>query len=621
MNEEAPHMESIYLDNLIKEILRHKQLYYQGKPEISDEEYDKLEEELRGFDPNSPILKLVGSITKGKIIHDPPMLSCEKLKTIQKANRWAGKNILIWGHKIDGISIKLVYINGILVQGSTRGDGIHGEDITEHCKNIENIPKKIKYKGYLEVRGEGYIPLSIFIEIKGEYKSARNLASGTMMSKDPELVKERHVHFMAWNLINPQKNYDVDKKISFLVRLGFQTADHGKIFPRGLENVYNYVSKSREELDFELDGVVFKVNSHDVQEEMGSTDHHPRWMIALKFESKEFETTIKRISWQMSQSGVYTPVGIYDPVEVPGATLKRVQLFNAKNVLDNKLQVGTKIMVIRSGDIIPKYTQIIDTPDDPPNIIKHCKYCKKELEVVGVNICCVNNDCNGRRFMYIEHFVDMAKVKHLSRKSLLKLWKAKEIRETADLFKLDEETYVDILGKNGWKIYNRIDEMREMKYEVFLYSIGVEGLSKVTAKKIAKDGVPIEEITVEYLMSKERVGEAQATKVCNGLKNNKKMIDALLEVLDIEIKERVKIETNVLEGKRIYVSGSVEGYNKDQLEDLIVKHGGTWSSGVSKPETRILVLGKNPGPSKIDKATDREIKMMSWQKFKELIDE
>ncbi|MCE7743468.1 MAG: hypothetical protein GOP50_13535, partial [Candidatus Heimdallarchaeota archaeon] len=355
------------IDKLENLILFHKRKYYDGEPEISDAEYDSLEDRLRDIDPENPVLFIVGAPSGGNVAHDPPMLSCQKAKTVEKVTSWADNRPLMMGYKVDGLSLKVVYENSKLIQAATRGSGTSGDDVTLNVMKIDSIPRTIPVKDRIEVRGELYMRISEFNRINSslpdgeKYSNPRNLAAGTAKQKDVRKMEGRALNFMVFDLIGWEEHATMEIKARTLKSWGFETSDFLKLDTSSSEDIeatFRAVEQERGDLDFEIDGVVFKYDDAVDRDEVGSTDHHPRWQIALKFESKGKSTRLNDITWQVGRTSVLTPVAELEPVEVAGAVISRATMHNADFLVELDAVPGDYVYVERSGEVIPKIISV-----------------------------------------------------------------------------------------------------------------------------------------------------------------------------------------------------------------------------------------------------------------------
>lgn len=635
-------------------LLYHKKKYYDGEPEISDQAYDKLEEELRELDPDNPVLDVVGKKEPGDVSHNPPMLSCRKAQDVSEVLSWADNKPLTMGYKVDGLSLKLVYKKGKLNVAATRGNGRSGEDVTFNVMKIDSIPKTISEKEKdEEVRGELYMAISEFerinesLEEEEKYSNPRNLAVGTLKQKDPRLLEERKLCFYAWDLIH--EDLTGIEKIDMLNNWGFETSDFDLIetpTESNLREKLEEIKNKRSSLDFEIDGLVFKYNNPKDRKEAGVTSHHPKWQIALKFTSQGEITTIKDIIWHVGRTSVLTPVAELEPVNISGAMIRRVTLHNAEFLQELGANIGDEVYVVRSGDVIPKVEEVVNkySQNNAP-IPARCPSCGSEVakEKGEVNAYCTGEVCPARDKAQIEYFVKTIKIDGLGSRNIDKLYEKGLIEDFTDLYTLKKDQLVDLLGKNGQKIYDNIEEKRELPFHLFLAGLGVESLGKVMGRTLAKHYSSIEELqntTVEQLCKIEGISEITAEKILRGINNNKK-IDAFLKKggkilypTKTSSKKRIKKKKKTLDdflgikkeeteieeivqsnkGLSLYVTGKVEGKTKSEVEEFCVNQGFEWKKSISS-NLDLLVYGENPGKTKLDKARKIGVKILSWDEF------
>ncbi len=625
-------------------LVRYKHEYYQGKPLVSDAEYDRLEDQLRTIDPGNPVLRMVGTDETGEVPHDPPMLSCEKLHAPAEVISWAGTSRITWGYKVDGLSVSLAYADGQLVQGATRGDGKRGDDVTAHCFRLAGVPVTIPDKRLIEVRGEAYIPISRF-DASGAFKSPRNLATGTLKSKDPSTVAQRGVTYMAWDLILPGAPINTSQKVAMLSAWGFACADQDVIEPKDIARVFADIENRRATFDFEMDGLVFKIEDGPTRDAMGTTEHHPRWMVALKFEAQGATTEVKSIDWQVGRSGKLTPVATFEPIDVGGATLERATCHNARFVTDNDIAIGDEVEIIRSGDVIPKITGVAHKGPDHATFPSICPECGSPVTRDSTDIKCPNPACAAAVFQHIRHFISATRIEQVGEKSLEELWDKGLVRSPADLYKLDRAILSDMFGKNGEKMHDQIQAKKILPLRTFLEAIGISRMEKVTARKIADAFKTFEAVTrasIGDLESIDGIGTVTARGIYTGLQDPslyQPLLDAGVTIEASKVASPTHtvvlgssapplktasttakitgVEPSPLSGKRVYVTGSLPGFKKAELESLVESLGGTWAS-ISK-SLDLLVIGNDPGQVKVDKAKVYGIPTMDGTAFIALI--
>ncbi|MFX0125565.1 MAG: NAD-dependent DNA ligase LigA [Candidatus Hodarchaeota archaeon] len=636
------------IKRLADQILYHKKKYYDGEPEISDEAYDALEDRLRLLDPNNPVLHIVGTPEGGKVTHSTAMLSCQKATSIDEIIKWSKGLDVYVGYKIDGFSLSLIYENGRLMQAATRGNGIMGDDATLPVMKMASIPKIIKRTDRLNIRGELFMRISEFNRIRRtegiEYSSPRNLAVGTVKQKDLSLLEKRALEFHAYELLGVEENASLARHGELLHSWGFSTADFQLLkspSKNEIESLFQQIQEERDSLDFEIDGLIFKYNDATQRAAAGRTEHHPKWMIALKFASQGEISIVQDISWQVGRTGVLTPVAELDPVEVMGAVIKRATLHNAEFLETLGVAEGDSVMVVRSGDVIPKITEIIDKGENEPFFPIKCPSCGSELKRDGVNLICTGSRCRDRDIQAIRHWIRITDIEGLGPKNVAKLYDLGLIRHFADLYdkKLTEGVLINHLGKNGSKIFKSIQEKKEIPLHIFLAGLGIESLGKGMAKTLAKRFNTFEDLkkaTVKQLTLLEGISDLTANYIHSGLHDPSLSDQILAKGVKIIPKEKKKIITQGRKGgldqfitsdevtftssesqepkKTIYVTGKIPGMTKKEIEALIDQYGYEWASLSKKLD--LLVLGENPGSAKLEKARKYGLTIKTWDEFK-----
>ena len=496
--------------------------------------------------------------------------------------------------------------------------------MTAQALNISNVPKTISTTELrVIVRGEAFMPISKL----GNYKAARNLAVGSLRKNDASAVKERGVLFYAWELIFPSNDTlpSIDK-IKWLKEHGFDTADQELIKPEEATELFEDISlrKSQGEFDFEMDGLVFKINSPERKREMGETDTAPRWMVAVKFPTEERVTTITEILWQVGRTGKITPRASVTPVEVPGATLEHATLHNAKYVRDNKLSIGDEILITRSGDVIPYVLKVTKHSGGKMNIPELCPICEHKLKDDSTNLFCINLDCDGRNLAWIKHYINIIGIMSLGEERIEELFDLGTLRHPADLYKLTERQWMVMkikgrtLGENGRNIFNSIQEHKKMPMNLFIESLNIERVGKKSASIIASSVDSWKDLVSKSLVDFKamNIGNITSESIYQSLKDNRQKFEKLINAgIEIVIKERVKaISGGKLNGIKVYVTGVPPGIPKDKLQEIIEKNGGVW--GWSEAKTKILVVApKGAGEAKIKIANERKMEVIGWDAF------
>lgn len=607
------------------ELIKHKALYYQGRPEISDSAYDKLEDELRGLDPQNPTLLIVGSTTSTseKVKHDKKMLSLEKTYLLDDLITWKGSEEVISTMKLDGISCSIIYSDGDLQLAKTRGDGVFGENITKKVMWISNVPKSLSDKKKIEIRGELYCDEESFFHLSREMHalglekptSQRNIVAGLMGRKD-RLEFCRYIKFMAFDYIGEERLDTEREKFKILSSHGFLIPEVG--IHNNKESIVEVVERARcfmTEGDFQIDGLVFTYNKMSLHEELGETSHHPRYKLAFKFLGESKTTKLKEITWSVSRNGILTPVGEVEPVELSGAMISRVTLHNYGMVSANNLKSGDEIEIIRSGEVIPKFLSVVKPSQSPFVIPEYCPSCDSKVEIVDIRIFCKNENCPGKNKEIILNFIQKIGIEDLSGKRLEELINAKLVRAIPDLYRLtvaDLMTIDKVKDKLSNKLIDSIEKTKKADLIIFLSALGISGGAFNKCEKVVRAGFDniekIKKISVEQLMSIDSFAEKSATEFWMSLQEKISLIDELV-TQGFEFAVEQTRETKVT-GLKICITGALSE-KRPVVEDLIREGGGIIVSSVSK-NTNILVTNEtDPNSSKYKKAIELKIKIIT----------
>lgn len=606
-------------------ILKHKTLYYQGKPEISDSEFDKLETELARLDPENYALKIVGTTTSAsdKIKHDRKMLSLEKTYVLEDLISWKGNEEIISTMKLDGVSCSLVYEKGRLVQAKTRGDGTFGENIMPKVLWINAIPKLINPKNKIEIRGELFCDEESFFHLSSEMvsmgldkpTSQRNIVAGLMGRKD-NLEFCRYIKFMAFDYISDEKISKEEEKFQKLQSCGFTIPEVG--VHKDKESIEETIESAREfmsEGDYQIDGLVFTYNKMSHHEELGETSHHPRYKMAFKFQGESKTTVLKEILWSVSRNGILTPVGEIEPVELSGAMIGRVTLHNYGMVLQNNLKSGDVIEIIRSGEVIPKFLSVIKSSTNKFQVPDRCPSCGEKVEIEDIRIYCRNDKCPGKNKEVILNFIQKIGIEDLSGKRLEELINAKLVSTVGDIYRLTAEDLMKIdkiKHKLSTKVIESIQKTKTVDLITFLAALGISGGAFSKCEKVVRAGFDsiqkIKKLTLEGLMSIESFAEKSATEFLSSLQEKQPLIDELVECgFKFTVEET---RETAITGKKICITGALTE-KRSVIEDNIREGGGIVVSSVSK-NTDVLVTNEtDPSSSKFKKALELKIKIIS----------
>ncbi|MBT5093996.1 MAG: NAD-dependent DNA ligase LigA, partial [Halobacteriovoraceae bacterium] len=504
----------------LEELIRHhKALYYQGRPEIPDHQYDQLEEELKKLSPKHPVLEIVGTTTSNsqKIKHDSKMLSLNKTYKVKELLDWFEEHDAVSMNKIDGVSCSLVYEDGLLSLAKTRGDGSHGENITPKVIWIKSIPSQISIKEKIEVRGELYCTEEDFFHLSDEMVatgldrpvSQRNIVAGLVGRKE-NLEFSRYISFKAFDLITAGKLYNSEvEKFKVLTKNSFLTPEitlhkSGKKLESGVEKIIEETKLFMSEGDYQIDGIVFSFNELELHDRLGNTAHHPRSKMAFKFQGESKKTKIKKIIWSVSRNGILTPVGDIEPVTLSGAKISRVTLHNYGLVKQYSLKIGDEIEIIRSGEVIPKFLSVVNPSDNKFEIPKICPECQSKVEIADIRLYCSNQKCPARVKETILNFIQKIGMDDLSSKRLNEMISQGLVSDIPDLYKLKKAQLMEldkVKDKLADKLMSTIDKSKEADITTFLSALGIQGGAYNKCEKVVMAGfntIPkLQELSIE----------------------------------------------------------------------------------------------------------------------------
>lgn len=640
------------INDLAESVRHHNKLYWiEHKPEISDEEYDQLVEELRGLAPFHQVLSEFDedSSSRGKITHEVPMLSLDKVFTAEDVLKWAGNAFegeqkgVICSAKIDGLSCSLLYENGKLIRAATRGNGKQGDDVTANVLAIKDIPTVISTERKVEIRGEIYMTRKSFKEnIKVFEKklsagkvnederpsNARNFCAGSLKQKDPSITKERNLSFFAHGLIlhSGQELASEDNLMFFLKKIGFSTPYQVAVYEAtDLQKTIKGVEDMRSALDYDTDGIVMSINNLKTQKQLGCTSHHPRGKIAFKFGRERGETEIKGINWETSRTGRVVPTIELIPICLGGAKVTFCTGHNAKNIKDNELWPSSCVLMER--EVIPYLVNRTKGASKQDNLPSKCPSCGTGLEWddTQTDLCCPNSGgCPAQLLEYLIHYVSrkVTNIMGLGDEIMHQLVEKGLVYSPADLYALTADKIIKTLDRQGeasaQKIVDSIQSRREQSLATFLYSLGIPNLGNTVSEKLAehfKDLTSVLKASKEDLKV-EKVGEIMSEGIYNGLKSRTNLIKDLLK--HVTIIQEIRTD-GVLSGKSFCLTGHVEfefdgkTYEaRPEIESLIKAHGGSIKS-VSKG-LDYLIAGDDSG-SKLEKANKLGIKVIDSNGF------
>ena len=636
--------------------------YVKDNPSVPDSEYDKLLRELIDIENAHPELKTDDSPTVRvggeaqssfeKVNHETPMLSLgnafneEELRRFdERIREHIGKVEYMCELKIDGLAVSLKYEDGRFVQGLTRGDGTTGEDITENLRTIHAIPLKIKEPLNVEVRGEAYMPRRSFMRLNDErekneeqpFANPRNAAAGSLRQLDPKLAAKRKLSVFLYS-VNDFTDFNATTQsdaLDELDRLGFKT-NHERARVEDIEGVLEYIkkwTKQREQLSYDIDGIVIKVNDLDQQDEMGFTQKSPRWAIAYKFPAEEVVTELKDIELSIGRTGVVTPTAILEPIRVAGTTVSRASLHNEDLIKERDIRIGDSVIVKKAGDIIPEVVRsIIDRrPNDakPYRMPTHCPSCGHELvRIEGeVALRCINPKCQAQLVEGLIHFVSRQamNIDGLGNKIIQQLYHHQLIKDVGDIFYLTKEDLLPLERMGTKKVENllsAIEHAKQNSLEHLLFGLGIRHLGAKASQILAEKFETMDrllKVTEEELIAIHDIGDKLAQSVVTYLDNED--IKALIEKLkDKNVNMTYKgVKSSEIEGhpefqnKTIVLTGKLQQMTRKEATTWLEMQGAKVTSSVTK-STDLVIAGEDAG-SKLSKAEQFGTEIWSESQF------
>jgi len=650
------------------------QYYIHSISLVSDYEFDQLLKELEEleikypelYDANSPTKRVGGDITKSfeTVLHKYPMLSLSNSYSkddIADFDQRVKKIIdvpltYICELKYDGVAISIIYKNGNLVKAITRGDGTQGEDVTNNVRTISSIPLVLNgdYPENLEVRGEIMYSKSVFKELNQNrekqglalFSNPRNSASGTLKLQDSSIVAKRKLDCFIYAVyLDNHKINSLFLQYNYLAQFGFKIPSVEDKYVEqvndvsGIMNFINYWEERKEDLPFEIDGIVIKVNEIDIQKEIGNTSKSPRWAIAYKYKAVQVSTVLEDIVYQVGRTGAITPVANLKAVEISGTIVKRASVHNADQIEKLDLRINDIVFVEKGGEIIPKITGV-DHSKRNANSSKFvfsskCPECSSELvrdEGEAHHYCLNSNLCPPQIKGKIIHFIGRKQlnIDGIGQETIEQLYNEKLIKNIADLFALKKQDLLPLermAEKSAENIIKGIQQSKSAPFHKVLFGLGIRYVGETVAKKLTsyfKDINQLRSSNFEELCSIEEVGDKIAESIVQyfSVDYNNKIIDLLLENglnMTSDISENI-LKSTILENKKIVISGTFKNISRDELKKAIEINGGKNSSSVSK-STDILIAGENMGPSKLEKAEKFKVSIMNENEFLNLISE
>ncbi|MFB6282996.1 MAG: NAD-dependent DNA ligase LigA [Halobacteria archaeon] len=631
----------------------HDHLYYvDNDPVVSDKTYDALFnrlldlEETYGLeDEDSPTRRVGGAVmeeleSREHVVEMLSLASSEEEDDVRDFDRRVREEVgdvdYCLEPKFDGFSIEIVYVDGEYDRAVTRGDGVTGEDVTENVRTVPSVPMRLRNEppDLLSLRGEIYMPKPGFQELnsrrieegKDPFANPRNAAAGTVRQLDPGVVAERPLNVFFFDVLETEGGRDLESQVDsfeYLEELGLRTDDY--ILTETIDDFVDYrndVMDEREELRYDVDGVVAKVNRYDLREELGFTARHPRWAYAYKFPARKERSTVRDIVVQVGRTGKLTPVALLDPVEIGGATVSRATLHNATQVSELGVTEGAEVRVERAGDVIPEVVDVIEEGDGDFKMPRDCPVCGSDVVEEGeYHFCTGGTTCPAQLKRSLQHLAsrDAFDIEGLGEKLADILVEEGLVEDVADVFYLTRE---DLLGLEGFaersadNLLSEIEDSKNVDLASFVYGLGIRHVGKERARVFASE-MDLDELRLasrERLMEVEDVGPEVAESVASFFDNrlNQVTVD---EMLDVGVSLERKEGGDELEGLKVVFTGGVEGYTRQELTDVVERHGGDVTSSVSG-ETGLLVVGENPGTNKIEDAEENDVVTIGSEEFR-----
>ncbi len=651
---------------LRKELNQHNYNYYVlDNPTISDYDFDlklkelqKLEDENPQYaDANSPTQRVGGAVTKNfeTVTHKNRMFSLDNSYSQEDVADWEKRIHKMLGVeeleytcelKYDGASINLTYEDGVLKSAVTRGDGVQGDNVTTNIKTIKSIPLTFENSkvNAFEMRGEIILPLDGFNRMNEErisegeepYRNPRNTASGSLKLQDSAEVARRPLDCLLFQLLTDENTFETHyESLEYARTLGFKIPKEIKVC-KSIDEIFEYIKywdEARHQLPYETDGIVIKVNNINYQQELGYTSKSPRWAISYKFKAEQESTVLHEVTYQVGRTGAITPVANLEPVLLAGTIVKRASLHNADQIEKLDIREGDTVFVEKGGEIIPKVVGIDleKRPADskPLEYIKHCPDCDTELirtEGDAKHYCPNVYGCPTQIKGKIQHYISRKAmdIDGIGSETVELLFDQGLIKNITDLYELK---VADVIGldrmaeKSATNLVAGIQASKEVPFEKVLFALGIRFVGETVAKKLAKHFKSIDALlsaSFEELVAVDEIGDKIAASVIefSNDENFVNLVDRLKQFgVQLELEEKDESDvTNKLEGQSFVVSGVFSNYSRDELKGLIEKNGGKVLSAISK-KTSYLVAGDKMGPSKLAKAENLKIPIISEEDF------
>ena len=639
--------------------------YVEDNPQISDTEYDTLYKQLEKLEQEYPEFILDNSPTQRvgdrvldefeKVIHKVPMLSLSNTFSIEdlrdfdsRISKLSSDNSIeyICELKIDGLAISINYENGKLVSAATRGDGMVGENVTENIKTIFSIPKTLKTKKSFEVRGEVYLPKKSFELLNKEreennevlFANPRNAAAGSIRQLDSRITAKRRLSAFIYSVVGDENINSQKMALTVAADLGLPVNPNFKIC-KTIDEVVDYImywEEHKQDLPYEIDGIVIKVNSYSLQEEIGSTQKSPRWATAYKFPEEELATKLLDIELSVGRTGIITPVAVLNPINISGSTVSKASLHNKDIIDDLDIHIGDMVVVKKAGEIIPKVVRVLEElrlanseKYVMPNICPSCK--SKTFTKEGDPFTrCLNPDCPEQNIRKIIHFAsrEALNIEGLGDKVVATLYEKEIIKHTIDLFSLDRNKLVELerMGdKSVDNLLNAIENSKQSSLDKVIFALGILNVGKKAGKILAeyyKNLTNFSKATVDELLELPDIGLITAESIVDYLSNdnNLRFINELIEIgMNPQYEIQNKNTDNIFSGKTIVLTGKLVELTRNEAKEYL-EHFGAKVTGSVTSKTDYVIAGEKAG-SKLAKAEQLGIQVLSEDEFIDIMKE
>jgi len=672
---------ALEIKRLRGEINRHNYRYYAlDSPEVPDAEYDRLMRRLQELEASFPALVTVDSPTQrvgasplaafGAISHTMPMLSLNNAFTKEEAVEFderIRKNLglspdedieYVAEPKMDGLAVELVYENGVFARGSTRGDGYTGEDVTQNLRTVRSIPLRLcpprtpladwRAPGVIEIRGEVFLPLENFRRLNRErekrgeppFANPRNAAAGSLRQLDPKVTATRPLDIFCYGLghVESMKKLPIKKHseaLELIKKLGLKVNPLIKVV-RSIDEALEYhseIERKRESLDYEVDGIVLKVNSLELQDRLGTITRSPRWALACKFAPRQESTVVKAIEVGVGRTGALTPVAILEPVLVGGVTIERATLHNQDEVDRKDVRVGDTVIVQRAGDVIPEVFAVVKEKRTPGveresfSMPTACPECGARVEKVGaIHFCTGGLSCPAQLKESIRHFVSKRAmdIEGLGDRHVEQLVETGLVKDVAGIYYIGRD---DLLGLERWaeksvdNLLIAIDKSKRPRLDRLIFALGIPGVGERGARLLAKRFGSVDRLSgtsVDELLEVREIGPQTARCITDFFadRHNRAVLDRLRKA-GVEFPEIEKKEGGLLLGKAFLFTGTLESFTRDEAKEAVEAEGGEVVASASK-KVDFVVAGSEPG-SKHERAKKLGLNIIDEKAFKELL--